>query len=559
MYGVSEDFKTQIAKAQHFEHIRGTIDGTPFTEDNLISLSYSNRNSDSSDVSLGYAYVGQIEITFVNVPIIRGTWRGLSITLEYGLTLQDESVEWLPVGVFTISSAEWTDSGLKILASDIMLKFDIPFSSQTTGTPYNLLYLACQECGVTLDNTRAEIEALPNGTETFNISDTTQVQTYRDIIGFVSQALGGYATASRTGGLVVRSWRDSSVVMNILTRNRLLGSTFSDFATDYTGVKVTNLDGTIDYYEGRYSSSGTVIDLGANPLLQSAVQGVRDLQRQAIANVASNIRYTPYQITMLNNPALDLGDLISCSGGIAGSSPLTCAIMSIEWTFKETISLEGFGSDPYLSSAKSKQDKAISSLQNKKDGNQMIIHSFVNAEDFQVGNTETEIINIRFATDKTDKVVTWSEVNLDLDITDPTGIATAIVRYYLDDVVYNYTPTDSWDSEGKHLLNLMFPLESISGGNIYEWKVTLEMLGGIADIERGDIHSILEGQGLSEVEGDIIPPLDDSYVIGTIVIPPVELEDEEPIITIGGGGSYLDLENGTSLELENGTYLELEV
>ena len=69
MYPVSAAFKTQMKKSHRIEHVRGTIAGVSFDDDNIVSLNYSNRCSDTSDVTFGSAYIGQISAVFTGLNI----------------------------------------------------------------------------------------------------------------------------------------------------------------------------------------------------------------------------------------------------------------------------------------------------------------------------------------------------------------------------------------------------------------------------------------------------------------------------------------------------------
>ena len=88
---------------------------------------------------------------------------------------------------------------------------------------------------------------------------------------------------------------------------------------------------------------------------------------------------------------------------------------------------------------------------------------------------------------------------LDVTITDASGIATCTAYYYVNDVLEAYEPIDSWNSDGYHLLHLLYFLENLLPGSAYEWRVALEMNGGTATIARRGIHALLEGQGLLAV------------------------------------------------------------
>ena len=58
MYSVSEEFLAKLQEHTRVEHVRGTIGTALFTDSNVLSMSVSNRCSDTADINFGSAYVG---------------------------------------------------------------------------------------------------------------------------------------------------------------------------------------------------------------------------------------------------------------------------------------------------------------------------------------------------------------------------------------------------------------------------------------------------------------------------------------------------------------------
>lgn len=498
MYSVSENFIIQMGKANRYEHLRGTIDDIPFDDDNIINLNYTNRNSDTSDISIGYCYTGQISASLTGINISRGSWRGKTINLEYGLEFPDESIEWIPIGVFTIVKAEWTDTAINITASDILSVLDKPFIlTQTTGSIYDLIILACQELRIQFARTELEISNLPNGDQIFGLYPNNDIKTFKDYFGWISQLVGGYFTATRDGKLTLKSWNESQTVDSLGSRDRVIGSVFSDYSTSYSGISIVDIENNQTIYIPNESGVGTVINLGSNPFLQYGTKETLMIQLQNIADVTEDMSWTPFQISVLNNPAYDLGDLITCTGGVAGQEILSCCIMEIDWTIKQTTSLQGYGSDPNLADARSKVDKEISGIKSRTSENEVIFYTFINAQDFELGEDEAEkIVHIRFATINPKIVNLWHEINLDVTATSEDGIVTCQALYYLDGDLITYSPVTTWNNDGFHLMHLMYFINALEQNSVHEWEVFLLIQGGTATIDVGDIHASIYGQGL---------------------------------------------------------------
>ena len=566
MYPVSEAFKTAIKKAQRVEHIRGTVGSVSFDDSNIASLTYSNRCSDTSDVTFGSAYIGQIEVTFIGLSIARGAWRGQTITLEYGLTLADDSVEWIPSGVYTIASAEWTDIGIAITAYDCLAKLDIPAQiTNTVGTPYGMLSLIASETGVTLGITQGEVEALPNGTENVTLASPNDITTYRDFVSWIASMVGGVATATMEGELTIRSFADSEVVDQFSDRHRIQGSVFSDYSTDYSGITIQDKDNGLQYYYA--GGDGAYISVGSNPLLQADLQATRDRQRQALADVAHGITYTPFTIQLNNCPVYDLGDLLELSGGIAGEDTLTCCIMSIEWTFKNTISLQGYGADPNLTAGKSKTDKALSSIKKQTQDQGLTYYTFTNSEEIEINDYEqTTLIDVEFAVNNPTTVMMFHEIKMLNDIIDDSQTVT-LYFYHGDDLI-NYQPADTYSEDDEyHFFPSFYTLLNVQNGVTQRWRVKAQTSSGTATVDIGDVQATLVGQkmvaedafkGTIHVE-DLYSPIMRGRIIGSLTddMSPADnpvISGPIPPVT----DNALINENGDFIVTENGDFIVKE-
>lgn len=515
MHPVSQAFITALKKPYRVEHVRGTVGNVSFDDDNIVSLTYSNRCSDSNDVVLGYAYIGQIQATFTNLAITRGSWRGKQITLEYGLELADESTEWIPIGVFDITSAEWTDISINITASDCIAKLDKTFSiGSTTGFVYDLAMLIATGTGLTFDRSQEEIEALPNGSELLGLFPESDIETYRDFGSWLAQVVGGFLTASRTGSLTMRSYSESQTVIELNEDDRILGSVFSDYMTQYSGVSIVNISQKTTSYYPSQSGVGSVINLGSNPLLQYGTELTHDQQLYTLAEVASGIQYIPFNISILNCPVFDLGDIIECTGGIAGNETLRCCIMGIDWTFKHTTNLQGFGADPSLTSGKSKTDKELAGLASQAKENELITYTFVNSQSLTLGELEeVSILKIRFTTITPKILDFWAELQLDTSFESDPDLIKVKARYYVDDtLITERQPITTWNNEGLHLMHLMNWFEALEGNSVHELEITLTFEKGSCEISPFFIYASLKGQGLAAADSW------DGYIESTDVI-----------------------------------------
>ena len=540
MYEVSNAFLAELKKHTRVEHVRGTIGSALFTDSNVLSLSISNRCSDTSDVSFGSAYIGQLQATFINVAIPRGSWGGQTITLFWGVEIYDEeeertTTEWIPVGLFEIASAEWTDMGVNIVANDYVEKLEKDFSNLQTqsGEVYDFASYACEKCGLTFGMTLEECRTLPNGDQILGLFGENNIKTWRDLMSWIAQSVGGFVTAERDGSIVIRSFADSEVVDEWSNKERITGSVFSDYETLYDGISIVNIeDQILNYYTSvEAEGNGTYIGLGQNPFLQFGLPEVRDAQRQAVAEVAHSITWTPFKSSTLSCLVYDLGDLVTCTDGVAGSEELTCGVMAYDWKFKNTTNYTGYGADPRLASGASKTDKNLQGLLAKVESGEITYYQFKNIDEINLrNNVETTVASIKFAAKKETDVDIWLEVKLNTEnvseqeqipvydeeevedpdtgeiITEEVQVGywyqehelpiTALVKYYYDDALIGYQPIETWNEEGFHTIHYGYFLPNVDATRKHTFTAKMVIGSGNATIDIDDATMIVRGQAL---------------------------------------------------------------
>lgn len=324
MYQVSEAYREAMHRKVQTFRLTGTAGNKAFTDANILkgSFSITNQCSGSDAVEIGQVYIGELNATFMDMGISRYQWQALEISPSLGLKLADGSYEDIPLGIFTVAEAEWTASGIVVKAYDNMARFDKNYGGgNAKGKPYVLLQNACSRCQVPLGMTRAQVEALPNGTETLSVYSTDNVETWRDFIGWLSQAMGCFATIDRAGALVFRQYSQEPVD-TLDTEHRFSGAAFSDYTTRYTGLSCVDLELQKTMYINVTPDDGLTYNLGSNPFLQRG-GGDAAARRRAVLEALLAVNYVPFRATAIGSPAYDLGDCIRFTDGLADGS-LSC-------------------------------------------------------------------------------------------------------------------------------------------------------------------------------------------------------------------------------------------
>lgn len=550
MYPVSEAFLQAVKENTRRYYWTGKITTTAgvvyeFTQADIVKGSgyLSSQCCGSSEIELGTVYAAELGISLFS-EIDRYTLEDARIELFYSLRLADGSHERVPMGIFEVSEANRTVHVLELKAYDYMLRFERNFNGfETVGTAYDFIELCAKACDVELAQTRGEIGAMANGAELLSIYAENDIETYRDVLYFVAQVLGGFFVINRVGRLELRKY-GAEPVMEIGQKHRY-SSSFSDFITRYTAVSSTNLRTQTAEYYALETDDGLTMNLGVNPLLQFGLDETREQLCRNILNDLAAVNYVPFDSDTIGNPALDLGDVLKFSGGQADETKNTC-ITSFQCKIGGRQSLKCVGKNPRLARAKSKNDKNISGLLNQIEAGKIGIHTFTNASAYRIGESRVRIISIEFASKEENHAQFFGQVLVDVaavpeerteyargtvvvpfpsgggdvengetegeDAPDSTevsvdvelpvswaedGRAAAYVTFELNDTeILIHHPAETWHS-GRHILSLYYPIETVIPNITNTFNVYLQMENGIADVETGGCIASISGQAMA--------------------------------------------------------------
>ena len=530
MYPVSKEYQKAISESSRSFFWTGMITakaGKKYTfgnKDIVKGSGYISRQcSGSSEIELGSVYAAELGISLFS-DIDRYSLEDASITVSFHLKVGD-AYEEVPMGIFYIAEANRKIKTLELKAYDAMLNLDKSFNKGLSSAfPYDFLSLLSKACHVELAQTKEEIEALTNGTELLGIYQENDIETWRDFLYYLAQALGCFSTIDRDGKLRLIPYgiTDNKTVDS---RHRF-SSTFSDFVTRYTAVSSTNKKTDIAEYYSVKPDDGLTMNLGVNPLLQF---GLEEKRKRIINNILSAITvvsYVPFDSDTIGDPALDLGDVIKFTGGHADETKRS-AITSIETKINGKQTIKCVGKNPRLASAKSKNDKNIAGLESSMNENKLSIYTYVNALKIGVGSEKTSIINIEFASGDETNAEFHAEVILDvksnavrrkvdaettIEIGEENKVIsfpvnwtddgkTLLKAYYVLDgkEVEQFHPSETWFS-GKHLLNLYYPIIEMKANELHTFEVLIELTNGTATIEPQNAMATISGQGLGAQE-----------------------------------------------------------
>ena len=568
MYPVSEAFLRAVQENTRRYYWTGKITTKggavyPFGYEDIVKGSgyVSAQCCGSAEIELGTVYAAEMGVTLFS-QVDRYTLDGAKVELFYHLRVEGGGFEEVPMGIFEVSEANRRLHCLELKAYDYMLRFEKSFNGfEAVGNAWAFLELCCKACGVEMENTQGEIEGMPNGRELLSIYPENDIGTYRDVLFFVGQVLGGFFCINRRGRLELRKY-GAEPVLEVQGRHRF-SSSFSDFITRYTAVSSTNLRTQTAEYYGLEVDDGLTMNLGVNPLLQF---GLEETRRQLCGNILADlaaVNYVPFDSSTIGNPALDLGDVLTFTGGQADGEQMTC-ITSFQCRIGGRQSLKCVGKNPRLAQAKSKNDKNISGLLNQIEAGKVGIHTFTNASAYVVVEDRVRVISIEFAAKEETHVQFFGQVVLDVRaaqverracasgsvvvpvpvagagggtgggvavgavsgdgeeagsagddggtgesmenvtvevelpvIWTEDGQAAVFVTYELNDSEILAHRPVETWGSGRHILSLYYPIDGLVPNITNTFNVYLRMEGGTGKIETGGCIASISGQGMA--------------------------------------------------------------
>lgn len=493
MYAVSDKYKRAIKRSAKQTRLKFIIEGTEYGEQYLLAGSFrlANQSTDTNKITLGSVYIGEMSATFMGVPIERTRWKNKKIRPVFSLKVDENEWEDVPLGVYTVTEATHSRLGVTVKASDDMRLFDKSATvAQASGKLFDYLTTACEACHVEMAQTEADLDLLPNGATEFLFFSDNDVQTWRDLLFWIAQTYGGFATINREGKLEIRVYGDTAVD-SLTPTQRNEGGSFSDYVTKYTGLSYLDMAAKSTRYTGAIVDDGSTMALGGNPFLQYQTQAETAIENllQAVANIS----YTPFKISTVTNPAYDLGDVIEFTEGIAGTA-CNCCLMSFSFVFRQVFTMAGYGEDPDKATALSKNDKNLSGLLAEANANEMAFYEYRNVRAINIGdNNLKQVLRLKLASKGKTRVSIHININLKTVATleEPT---TVTAEYMINGDIEALKPQETY-IDGGHVLHLMYVLPMIENTITY-FVLRLSAENGSIEIDRQGVWLFASGLGL---------------------------------------------------------------
>lgn len=348
-----------------------------------------------SSFDIGECYINNISFTILDkTNKYSSNFNNAELLVYFGVVNESLGLnEEIQLGKFIVP----TDTTVRKIASiqitgDSMLsKFDSYLNGVTTsGTLYDLVYWCCDICGVELALTKEEFNALSKNTSyTYYISSNSSLKTYRDVIMYVSQIIGGFATDTNEGKLTFKVYKPDSSVFNI-NNDTIASSKLGDSSYTLDGLSIV-FNGKTIYAHGD-DNSDYLLELESNPLLDNLTEDLVTLICTNIWEQIKDLSFRGFNFQYNGNPAIECGDILT--NDVRGISSY---ITNISWVYHGKSSVTG----AFLDKRTKAQSQSIKKAATTGGGggsssNDLSIIRYINTEVYKLKSLDTKVLQIDF-------------------------------------------------------------------------------------------------------------------------------------------------------------------
>ena len=305
MYSGSAEFNNLIEKPGG-NALKTRFTFSDFSIENFTKLEYYGGSNNSNDIAIGTTNMAYLEVGTMTDRIITNR----EFLFEVGMELSDGTVEYAPMGYFTVQKPDSDEDEVNFTAYDRMQKFEKPYKSnlEYPTDSQKILYELCTMC---------EVQLATPILNPITITDKLDGYTCREVLGYIAGIHGLFACFDRYGKLNVRWYRSTPIEKQIgliwsLTKSQ----------SDFTVEKVTLAKDSETTYT---SGSG-----GSRGINHSNPYATFDLAKSLYARLGG-YTYRPCEISMLDDIRLDAWDTLKVT--YLDGSVLTIPVMSLEHSF----------------------------------------------------------------------------------------------------------------------------------------------------------------------------------------------------------------------------------
>lgn len=341
------------------------------TDDDLVasSVKITKKSVSGASFDIGECYVDSATFTINKNINNYKSLTGAKVTIRIKVNNTDLNLsDNVLLGTFRIlqDGIKRTNTLLQVTADSYISKFDKSRKRATfTGDLYDLVIDSCNKCKVTFGMTEYAFRALsPNVAKTYEIKKDSSLKTHRDVIMYVAQLIGGFATTTPSGALIFKNYTSNNDVCNV-NDNVIINYSIGDEVYNLSGLGMSVKEKDVYLYrDGEDDDSPYFLNLDTNPIMENCTD-------EEITEIVGNIWTKLIELNLNNfsfefngNPLIEVGDIISIP-----ERNLETYVASCEWTYhgKEKISCVSVDKNKRTETQREKQNENKPSNASKDD------------------------------------------------------------------------------------------------------------------------------------------------------------------------------------------------
>lgn len=295
MYDVSNEWKRKIYEDDLKSKVVIYIDNGRYNG-NILGLKVSHKLFDDGEFKLGTVTAQAVTLKLHKKNLQTNDIK--NVRIFYGIQLENEDIEYLPIGVYNVDAIEEEKDTITLNLIDNMIKFNKKFDGSNLDYPITLKELLeriCADCNVPLDYNTSLIADLRNEISTYDSSIIA-----REFIGYIAEVCGGFAFIDREGYLRIKSFENTSNVIEKLPKKQ--------WGDKHIISRVTFQDGIRNYTFGDTTNNTLIIN--QNNLFVTTEDEIRNIYSKM-----KNFEFYSLKTEKSRaNPALDVGDIVTVDG-----------------------------------------------------------------------------------------------------------------------------------------------------------------------------------------------------------------------------------------------------
>jgi hypothetical protein len=280
------------------------VDGKEYNQ-TLNEFKYSNIINPNNSISIGNTCSSSVTFSIFKPQI---TLENKDITIFEGVK-GNNGIEYVQVGIFTVTKEESNGEYTKYTAYDKMYKAEKGYFSELTypSTDKAILEEICTKLGIQLATSITTPHTIP---------EKPQGYTMREMIGYMATLQGGNAAINSDGNLEIKWYKDSGYVLDGHQYYQQ-GVTFTT-SKDFTIRKLTcNNTKSGDKETSTITSGSGATGLSfANPFMTQAIL-------DEVYKKIGGFQFRPLTVKFLGDWRLEVGDIITVNkGGVDYKVPI---------------------------------------------------------------------------------------------------------------------------------------------------------------------------------------------------------------------------------------------